>query len=156
MKEFKVPDGYFDHLPSRILHRIAEREQSAKYFPVTRYRYLTLKTLGIAISVMILISATLLLVITGKQYPYSRMEKPENPAVALAEYLNLDESAVIDLVTSEVPVSLLNLNGIGQSMVELNGEFITKDEIIEYLIEKDHPLSATYELTFSTFSNPTK
>ncbi len=152
--EFRVPEGYFSQLPARIRKRIAGLEQSEHQIEKTGRRFLSIETAWIAFCLVALITIVLFLSIPRNQSTFSGLEKTEIPALDLADYLNLDESAVIEVITSEVPGNLLSFNGNGQGLVELNGEFVTKDEIIEYLIEKDQPISATYELTVSNIINP--
>ncbi|MFH1159846.1 MAG: hypothetical protein V1733_02740 [bacterium] len=154
--EFRVPEGYFDNLPARIRERIAELDQPEQQIKSPGRRFLPIETAWIAFCIVALVSIALFLAISRNQSTFSGIEKTEIPAIDLADYLNLDESTVIEVVASEVPGNLLSFNGNGQGMVELNGELFTKDEIIEYLIEKDNPISATYELTVSNIINPNK
>jgi hypothetical protein len=48
---------------------------------------------------------------------------------------------------------LLSFNGDEKITVELDGEQYTKDEIIDYLIERDLPVPVTNELTISAIIN---
>jgi|GEM_PF-1903055 hypothetical protein len=150
---FRIPDGYFEHLPAYILDHITtggrQRIHAIRVpFPVIRMEITAALCAGI-----ILASLAIFLVITRDSGIFYGSDKGILLSADLPEYLNLEEATLIECLASEIPGPLLSFNGDEKITVELDGEQYTKDEIIDYLIERDLPVPVTNELTISAIIN---
>lgn len=123
---FRVPENYFDEVNRRILSSTVDISVKRKMLSAPQFRYF----LAIAASIAVLI--------TTVYFPVKILEKKSgSPGVAQiiisSPEVLLDE---IDLLTLE--------NSAAGSVFEQKPD-LTKDEIIDYLVDEDIDISMIYE-----------
>jgi len=151
--DFHVPEEYFDELPSRIHQRIEGKKKTRSNVFTSFPRSIRLASVLATLFLVALVTTFLLVPAIINRPPDPNGTKGIS-YTELTEYFNVDESAVIEVMTTEIPSELLSFNGNISPEIEMNGEMFNRDDLIEYLVEKDHPEMAVNSLSISEIINP--
>lgn len=125
-EQFKVPEGYFDTLPGRILDRIRESETSHeasqyKTHKIVQWR----KFVAVAASVaaIVVLSFTMIRVFLNSE-SNKELSEPELIAFIENEIMSFDDTELYDLTQTA-------------QQIPANAEIkLTREEILEYLSQE--------------------
>ncbi|MFY8187959.1 MAG: hypothetical protein ACOVLC_08370 [Flavobacterium sp.] len=120
---FKVPEGYFETLESKIMDKVlAEPQPKVKFlFPK--------KIIGFAVAASLVLSASLIF------WPSEKEKQQELAQETLQNYLeteNLNEYLLTDMLTDEDLKSMEVLHGIDKDEIEVYLEKTIDDESYYY------------------------